>query len=179
MGAELNNANLRGANVSGANFWDAKLEKANLFWVRFDRSTNCKGMSGDFSASPLFKRFVTDQQYLEEFENRHFFVYYLWLIFADCGRSILPWAAWSMAFATFFAYMFFGLGPGAFVVDSLPWSFETMLYYSVVTFTTLGFGDVTPVTNAAAWWVMAEVIAGYVMLGGLISIFANKLARRS
>jgi hypothetical protein len=28
-------------------------------------------------------------------------------------------------------------------------------------------------------WVMAEVIIGYVMLGGLISIFANKLARRS
>jgi len=36
-----------------------------------------------------------------------------------------------------------------------------------------------PKTNAAAWWVMAEVITGYVMLGGLISIFANKLARRS
>jgi Na+/proline symporter len=31
----------------------------------------------------------------------------------------------------------------------------------------------------AAWWVMAEVIVGYVMLGGMISIFATKLARRS
>jgi hypothetical protein len=49
----------------------------------------------------------------------------------------------------------------------------------VVTFTTLGFGDIKPVTNEAAWWVMAEVIAGYIMLGGLISILANKLARRS
>jgi hypothetical protein len=28
-------------------------------------------------------------------------------------------------------------------------------------------------------WVMLEVILGYIMLGGLISIFANKLARRS
>jgi hypothetical protein len=54
-----------------------------------------------------------------------------------------------------------------------------MIYYSVVTFTTLGFGDIVPKTNLAALLVMAEVILGYVMLGGLISIFATKLARRS
>ncbi len=58
-------------------------------------------------------------------------------------------------------------------------SFLTMLYYSVVTFTTLGFGDVIPKTSFAAMMVMFEVILGYIMLGGLISIFANKLARRS
>ena len=203
-GANLRRANLRAANlrgaslkgavlactvlkgtiltesdIRGASFWNAKLEKTNLFEVRFDRSTDCRGVSSDFNASPLFKRFVADQQYLAEFREKHRFVYCLWWLFADCGRSILLWAAWSIVFATIFAYIFFGLGPGAFFVDRLPWSFETMLYYSVVTFTTLGFGDVTPVTNAAAWWVMAEVIAGYVMLGGLISIFANKLARRS
>jgi hypothetical protein len=54
-----------------------------------------------------------------------------------------------------------------------------MLYFSLVTFTTLGFGDVTPITVAARRWVMLEVIIGYIMLGGLISIFASKLARRS
>jgi len=178
--AHLEKANLTGADIRGADLWEAKLEKANLFGVIFDRSTNCKVVSGDFTASPLFKRFVADQQYLAEFREKHRFVYCLWWLFADCGRSTLRWATWSVVIAIFFTYIFFfGLGPGAFVVDNLPWSFETMLYYSVVTFTTLGFGDVTPVTNAAAWWVMAEVIAGYVMLGGLISIFANKLARRS
>ena len=59
-----------------------------------------------------------------------------------------------------------------------PHNFCTMLYYSVVTFTTLGFGDVTPRTQPAEFWVALEVCIGYVMLGGLISIFANKLARR-
>jgi hypothetical protein len=38
---------------------------------------------------------------------------------------------------------------------------------------------VVPKTNQAAWWVMAEIIIGYVMLGGLIAIFSNKLARRA
>ena len=58
-------------------------------------------------------------------------------------------------------------------------TWATMLYFSVVTFTTLGFGDVTPKTWLAELVVGLEVIAGYVMLGGLISIFANKLARRA
>ena len=51
--------------------------------------------------------------------------------------------------------------------------------YSVVTFTTLGFGDIGAVTNWARLAVGVEVVLGYVMLGGLISIFANKLALRS
>jgi len=48
-----------------------------------------------------------------------------------------------------------------------------------VTFTTLGFGDIIPTLEWVQRWVMAEVVMGYVMLGGLISILANKLARRS
>lgn len=62
-----------------------------------------------------------------------------------------------------------GLGFGRF----------TMLYYSVVTFTTLGFGDVTPLNKIAAFFILLEVIVGYIMLGGLISILANKLAKRA
>ncbi len=46
-------------------------------------------------------------------------------------------------------------------------------------FTTLGFGDVKPQTELAAIIVMFEVIIGYVMLGGLVSILATKLARRA
>jgi hypothetical protein len=50
----------------------------------------------------------------------------------------------------------------------------TFYYYSVVTFTTLGFGDVVPKDLWAEIAVTAEVITGYIMLGGLISIFATK-----
>jgi len=52
------------------------------------------------------------------------------------------------------------------------------LYYSVVTLTTLGYGDVVPASMAAQVVAMIEVIMGYVMLGGLLSIFTNKIARR-
>ena len=53
----------------------------------------------------------------------------------------------------------------------------TPYYFSIVTFTTLGFGDVIPLNLAGEVWLAIEVVLGYVMLGGLISIFANKLAK--
>jgi hypothetical protein len=49
---------------------------------------------------------------------------------------------------------------------------------TILSFTTLGFGDIIPKTSTAAMWVTLEVIFGYVMLGGLITIFASKLSRR-
>ena len=61
---------------------------------------------------------------------------------------------------------------------NLPFSLITMVYSSMVTFTTLGLGDVAPKTNFAAMLITTEVIIGYIMLGGLISICSNKLARR-
>ena len=54
----------------------------------------------------------------------------------------------------------------------------TYFYYSVVTLTTLGYGDIVPNSTLGQILVIVQVCIGYMMLGGLISIFANKLARR-
>ena len=58
-------------------------------------------------------------------------------------------------------------------------TFLSSFYYSVVTLTTLGYGDVLPASPAAQIVAMVEVALGYVMLGGLLSIFSNKMARRA
>ena len=88
-----------------------------------------------------------------------------------------------MLIAVVFAFIYhtFGCDSITFSVDMAGKQpdLRAYLYYSVVTFTTLGFGDIIPKTNWARLAVGAEVVLGYVMLGGLISIFANKLARRS
>jgi hypothetical protein len=60
----------------------------------------------------------------------------------------------------------------------LDFYFLTLFYYTVVTFTTLGFGDIIPESSTAAICVTVEVILGYIMLGGLITIFASKPGRR-
>ena len=58
------------------------------------------------------------------------------------------------------------------------WSIVDSFYFSVVTLTTLGYGDVTPNSLGGQVVAMAAVITGYFMLGGLLSILSNKMARR-
>lgn len=184
LGASFRKASLYGANLRNADLKGADLENAAVNGIRYNRWAKYAGIRVDTChGSPRFKRFAQDQDFIEEFRSAWWRkpMYWLWLITCDCGRSLSLWAAWSVVIAFFFAWIYFNhIGPEAFHIESnLPRIFDTFMYYSVVTFTTLGFGDLTPDTLQAARWVMAEVILGYVMLGGLISIFATKLARRS
>lgn len=180
--AKLKEANLIKANLKGARLAHADFDNTNVRSVKYNRWGEYTGIRVTVcNGNPLFRRFAQDQDHIEQFRNSFWRApfYFLWLILADCGRSLMLWSAWSALFAVLFGLKFFSLGPQAFSIAHLPWTTSSMIYYSVVTFTTLGFGDIVPKTPAAAWWVMAEVILGYIMLGGLISIFATKLSRRS
>ncbi len=133
---------------------------------------------------PLINRMIKDDWFLYDFKRQNKIIYFLWRIFADCGRSFWLWAVWAFTFAFIFAFIFYWsylYNPYLFkfnAMDIEP-TFLSFLYYSVVTFTTLGFGDIVPTTQVVQILVMLEVILGYFMLGGLISILAVKLARRS
>lgn len=191
-GADLLLANLSGANLWAANLQFANLEKANLenadvTDVRFSRGSRQRAFQGIRVATcygnQIFKSFAQDQDYIETLRasgRLGEWKFRIWYITSDCGRSFLWWAGWSVGIAALFGLIYFLMGPGHIRVDPpLPFSWLTMIYYSVVTFTTLGFGDIKPATETAAMVVMVEVIFGYIMLGGLIAIFANKVARRS
>ena len=78
---------------------------------------------------------------------------------------------WALVFAGLFELVAIDYGEHRTPLSSL--------YYSVVTLTTLGYGDVVPASSWAQILAMIEVVLGYVMLGGLLSIFANKMARRA
>ena len=145
--------------------------------------------------NPFFKRYVADQQYIRAFNQANPVLARLWRWSSDYGRSLALWAAWSILFAILFAIAFRFPIPSwmpTWVQDFAPQFYQTTgmydgepltlwhcFYFSIVTFTTLGFGDVVADNAAARFLVTLEVIFGYVMLGGLISIFSNKLASRS
>jgi uncharacterized protein YjbI with pentapeptide repeats len=171
-------ADLRDADLGGANF-----ENANVTGVRFNRWSRYRGIRiATTYGSPAFKRFAQDQEYIEELRGSSLWgklAYLAWLIFADCGRSLLVWTSWCVVAVLVFAFRFWSLGAEAFRLADLPWEPGTALYYSVVTFTILGMGNVAPRTAAAVVSVTIEVILGYLMLAGLISILTSKLARRS
>jgi hypothetical protein len=180
-GATLKGTNLRGAMLHKADLEDADLRDARLKGIKYRKLGRCRGiLIAGCSGSPMFIRDAKDNEYIEEFADRHKLLYCIWSLSSDCGRSVLRWIFWSLLIALYFGFNFFMLGPGDFKISwKLPFDLVSMLYYSIVTFTTLGFGDITSQAPAGAIWIAAEVITGYVMLGGLISIMASKLVRRA
>ena len=204
-GIDLRSANLTGANLTGVDLtgarvssvaYDRKIFYSTLKKTRLnpkkiwegrndfilDTTCRCKGVhAASCYGSQRFRIFLDDQAYLEEFMETKAgrLILFIWWIFSDCGRSVMRWAGWSLLFALIFAFVFWQMGTQHFHTTYLPFSLLTMIYYSAVTFTTLGFGDVAPKTEFAALLITTEVVVGYIMLGGLISIFSNKLARRS
>ena len=141
----------------------------------------------DGASNPYLKRYIDDEEWIRSWRERSWArkaASILWELTSHCGRSIGLWGGWSAIFAVSFAFIYWGFGSNHITFDvgrlnGIQPGFLGYVYYSVVTFTTLGFGDIVPLTNWARLAVGAEVVLGYIMLGGLISIFANKLARRS
>ena len=132
----------------------------------------------NFAGAYKIRRFIIDQNYLKEFrDSSRFssFIYKMWWATSDCGRSVIRWSLWILLLIFFFAliYTYVAIDYG----EHQTWF--SSIYYSVVTITTLGYGDVLPASFIGQVVAIAEVISGYVMLGGLISIFSNKVARRA
>jgi len=181
MGCVLTNCDLVDANVEGAVLDNAVLQGARLTGVKcFEDASwiGCDISEANFRGAYTLRRFVRDQNYLAEFRARgggRKLLYWIWWATSNCGRSALRWALFTLMIAGVFAAIYtqaqvdFGARPTPI----------SPLYFSVVTLTTLGFGDVVPVSVFAQVVVIVQVFIGYILLGGLLSIFANQMARRA
>jgi hypothetical protein len=137
----------------------------------------------DEVTNPMFKHYIADQQYIRAFKQTHPFWAKIWRWTSDYGRNLWLWAFESLVLAIIFGFIYrFGFPEGFIYTNERlgqKVGLLSCLYYSMVTFTTLGFGDIVASDSWARLVVAIEVALGYLMLGGLISIFANKLARRA
>ncbi len=177
----MSGADLAGADVAGASFRDADLRGARLRhvanygesdWIAADIT------DADFTGAWNVRRHIQDVNYIHEFRSQsrwHEVLYHLWWATSDCGRSLLRWTLWSTLIALSYAALYN-------LVD-IEWGGHdgplSPVYFSIVTFTTLGFGDVTPTSALGEVLVMSEVILGYLSLGGMMSILSDKMARRA
>ena len=184
--ADLSKVDLHGADLSEAivdktSFRGADLQRTMMRGVSGYTTTDWIGVDivdSNFAGAYLVRRAIMDQNYLEEFRTRSRLssaTYFLWKVTSDCGRSLTLWGSWIVFMALAFAglYGLVDIDYGDYPSRLAP------VYFSVVTLTTLGYGDGLPASQSAQLLVIAEVIAGYIMLGGLLSIFATKMGRRA
>jgi hypothetical protein len=180
-GADLTDADLGNAALDGAVFRDSILHRARFAGATGYQSVNWIGVDvlhADLNGAHLFRRHVMDTLYLAEFKSHsalNGYIYVLWQLTSDCGRSLWRWAGLTALLATTYAAIYtlvaIDFGPNE--------TWLSPLYFSVVTLTSLGYGDALPTSVMAQLAVMSEVVGGYVMLGGLMSILSNKMARRA
>jgi len=203
-GADLSHADLSGADLSRADITGAKLHftqvtDANVTHVKYGSYRDMvglyygvRGVSQTFG-NALFVRDASDQDYIDSLQQAILdkppgFVRSCDTLFfrawglIDHGRSLAKVALYAFVIATIYgliylADMSFGWGIMNYSKSANTWF--TPFYYSVVTYTTLGYGDVTAHSLLGEMLVISEVIVGYFTLGLLLAILANTIARRS
>ncbi|MBN2724620.1 MAG: pentapeptide repeat-containing protein [Deltaproteobacteria bacterium] len=184
-GTDFTNADLRRVNFSFSSFdytvlRESDLRESSLSYVSdFETAdwfaTDFRNIN--FVGAYQLRRFIIDQNYLEEFKRKSFFnriVFYFWLISSDCGRSMIRWVLLTVGVALVFSFLY-----ATVAIDyGFHRTWMSPLYFSFVTLTTLGFGDIVPISVPAQVLVIIEVLTGYGLLGGALAIFSNKIARR-
>lgn len=179
--ATLSGADLTGCLVRNAIFKEADLSRACLRGLKeFDDADWIDVAVNDmeFSGAYRVRRSIMDQNYLHEFrslDRQHELLYKVWQVTSDCGRSFVRWgfftAVVTVIFSLAFTQVAVDYGDNHTIISPL--------YFSVVTITSLGYGDALPESLAAQILVLLEVVVGYVMLGGVLSIFATRMGRRA
>jgi hypothetical protein len=198
--ADLTDADLCETDIFGANFRQTTLRAGQLRDARNYTKADWIGADirdMDFTGAYLLRRHIIDENYLYEFRHQSKVtrvVYFVWKWTSDCGRSMMRWGVFLALNAFFFGSIYWGMdawmppgGEGSSHLmgikpvegdPGLPGGFLPYLYYSVVTFTTLGFGDVSPVSVAGQVVLIIHIAIGYLGLGALLSILATKFASR-
>jgi hypothetical protein len=197
--ANLSRADLTDAIIKSSNFSLANFSDADTSGIRVDRRTmrgkyrGTRGLDSCYG-NALFKRAASDQDYLDSLETHWEGTWRTRLFWAwgliDYGRSLSRVVGIAFGLMVFYGCIY-SVWPELLGLDcklgspecghghQIPHSLFTAFYFSIVTFTTLGFGDISPKTALGEIIVSSEVLVGYTMLGLLLSVLAEKVARRS
>lgn len=185
--ANFSHATMCGANLKEANFRDANFTSADMSYVNmrdcaeldriiYSKKTilthlDCDDDSWDTNLL-LRKRWET-QNYLVSFKANHKVIYHLWNAVCKCGESIGRWLIWNVVAITLFGFIL-KLFPQWIGWPSYD-SWFTPFYYTIVTFVSLGYGEITPVCWQGQLLATFISIFGYISLGTLITIFSKKI----
>lgn len=171
--SDLTASQLSEANIKGTKFDWCKMDDVILDNTEFDNKTSFLGVNVsriNFTLSALLYEFILTDQKIKHLQQRHpKFSRLLWVT-SDYGRSVSRYAMWVVGIISLYAiiyYCFSLLGQGRGFIDSL--------YFSIVTFATVGYGDITPQGSIAKMVAVSEISLGYMMGGLLVAILSKRV----
>lgn len=96
-------------------------------------------------------------------------------------RTVIGAITVYILFGLFFAFVYRSIllfDPGSFTTSTGTLSPASMQYFSFVTLTTVGFGDITPVSNGARTLVGLQALLGQIYLVTVVAVVVGNLGRR-
>ncbi len=192
--AHLYHARFQKAYLQGSEFFQAEIEKASFALSEVDGSTvfwscktncdtdfrgvalgNCRVEPGTRQLLEYNIRRKNWEAWYKEHKILRWPVRCFWCI-SNYGISTWGIIAWffGLAFVFAFAYWLFPNCVKVYGNVGDIRGYWHALYFSVVTMTTLGFGDIAanPDSSLGQGLLMLQVILGYVLLGALVTRFA-------
>ena len=195
MRSHLQGTEFGGAELQGADFSRAIVNGETLIWrCKLDRETKFEGVAlGNMRIYPKEKQFLEYnirrknwEQWYKKHPKMKWFAKLFWLM-SDYGQStghiIVTFFGLTLIFANIYYHWARIAPPGIIsnlLVDkngaAVPWWLVPLrtLYFSIVTMTTLGFGDMYAKGQSifGHLFLMLQVLLGYVLLGALVTRFA-------
>jgi len=170
--SDLTDSWLSHANLQGTRLDFSNLTKALVDDVQFDDKTSFLGVNlaaVNFNLAVQLQNLARRQQWIFDVErNNPRFAAFL-RYSCDYGRSFGRFGLWVLGFIVFFGILYHLTG------STSAQTLMENLYFSVVTFTTLGYGDIHPVNTPGMVLVILQVGLGYLMLGLLVAMLSKRL----
>lgn len=112
-----------------------------------------------------------------EKKTKDWVFYALFELTSKFGTSFYRWGATLAAIIVSFALVYYVIdlySAVRIIKDAASFNFN-YIYYSVVTFCTLGFGDIIPHTTLQRMVACVEVVTGYTMLGMFLNLIQKRM----
>lgn len=149
----------------------------------YARAKNCYADVGDAEDSALaYKDEQKQRLRLAEMTHdwKQVFRLKFWEITSDYGESLRRWFCWVIVIIFIFTYLYeLEHCKNLFNLTNTEWKpLLTGIYFSFVTLTTFGAGDIHPAHSISLLTVIANIVIGYVFLGIGIAIIVRRIKMR-
>ena len=145
---DFSNSLLEYANFKNAWLSNVSFNEADLGFLKYNRSTDFHNIDLSKvkgSSNPLFVSFIRSKHFLKHFKEQNFknkVLYWIWLVISDCGQSFIRWSIVSIVICFLFGLIYAKNQDLLSLPEHRVITPFTFYYFSIVTFTTLGFGDI-------------------------------------